>query len=680
MTDSRAAVTCFCVLLALIFAQTAARFGAQAGAQPPETKVLDVLRVHVESDPADAVVTLDPGRVRALHCDVAIIGAGMGGTAAALAATRQHLKVCLTEPTLWVGGQATQQGVSAFDDNQYTDTTGGAATYLQFSRQIREHYAALRKDPSLPVAAAIQTHPVPGPIANPGGCWVGHLCFEPAPAEEILQSTLHRAIASGRLTLLLHTVPVSVDRDDRTLRSVLVYDLGHHQWIRLNALYFIDASELGDLLPLTGLPYRRGAEAQSETHERDAPAEANRRASQSFTYIFVLENARENPIHPPTTAEANSKPAYYSTFLPRYTMVVDYGKGKLLTYGVFEARPNLPGSFWAYRRSVEADKYKPGVFAGDRAMINWSSNDSCDANLLGTDPLLQARALQNAKRLSAGFAWWLQHDVPRDDHSGNGYPSLTLLPHAMGSDDGFSQHPYIRESRRIIALRTIVEEDLAVDFQRHARAAHYPDSIGIGWYAIDIHSCEGKDFVSASKPYQVPLGALIARDLDNLLAASKDIGTTHITNGAYRLHPTEWSIGEAAGITVAQAIQSHTTPARIDQDPAALAHLQRTLVLQSHPIFWFDDVPVGSPTFAAMQLAGQNAWLTLDPATLHGAPSAPATRQEIKAAIHIKSPASSVAAQPTTWKAIAAQGLKTPGLSDRPISRGELAQWLLPSF
>jgi hypothetical protein len=663
----------FCLVVAIIVLVTLTVAPGQAEPQTAETKVLDVLRVQVDGNAANAVVTLQPGPARVLHCDVAIIGAGMGGTAAALAATREHLKVCLTEPTLWIGGQTTQQGVSAFDDNQYTDTTGGTATYLDFSREIREHYATLRKDRSLPLAAAIQTHPAPGPIANPGGCWVGRLCFEPAPAEQILESTLRPAIASGTLTLLLHTVPVSVDRDGRTLRSVLVYDLGHSQWVRLTATYFVDASELGDLLPLTGLPYRVGAEAQSETHERNAPEEANRRASQSFTYTFILEN----PINPSNIAPSQPKPAGYDGFLPQYTMVVDYGKGKLLTYGFFDARPNLPGSFWVYRRSVDAAIYRPGAFAGDRAMINWSSNDHCDANLLGTDPLLQASALQNAKRLSAGFAWWMQHEVPRDDGSGNGYPSLTLLPHAMGSDDGFSQHPYIRESRRILPLRTIVEEDLAVDFQPNARAAYYPDSVGIGWYAIDIHSCERQDFVSASKPYQIPLGALIARDLDNLLAASKDIGTTHITNGAYRLHPTEWSIGEAAGVTVAQAIQSHVTPAQIDRDPAALAQLQNTLAQQGHPIFWFDDVPVGSPSFAALQLAGQNAWITLDPATLHAAPSSPASPEEIAAAIHIKSSTVAPASQSTTWKAIAALGIKTPNLSDRPISRAELAQWLV---
>src|SRR5699024_11797435 len=39
----------------------------------------------------------------------------------------------------------------------------------------------------------------------------------------------------------------------------------------------------------------------------------------------------------------------------------------------------------------------------------------------------------------------------------------------------------------------------------------------------------------------------IARDVANLVPANKNIGTTHITNGAYRLHPVEWSIGEAVG-------------------------------------------------------------------------------------------------------------------------------------
>jgi hypothetical protein len=43
------------------------------------------------------------------------------------------------------------------------------------------------------------------------------------------------------------------------------------------------------------------------------------------------------------------------------------------------------------------------------------------------------------------------------------------------------------------------------------------------------------------------LGALIPIRMENLLPAAKNIGTTHITNGCYRMHPVEWNIGEAAG-------------------------------------------------------------------------------------------------------------------------------------
>jgi ABC-type glycerol-3-phosphate transport system permease component len=54
--------------------------------------------------------------------------------------------------------------------------------------------------------------------------------------------------------------------------------------------------------------------------------------------------------------------------------------------------------------------------------------------------------------------------------------------------------------------------------------------------------------------YSTPLGALISRRTTNLLAAGKNIGTTHITNGAYRLHPVEWNAGGAAASLTALPI------------------------------------------------------------------------------------------------------------------------------
>ena len=256
---------------------------------------------------------------------------------------------------------------------------------------------------------------------------------------------------------------------------------------------------------------------------------------------------------------------------------------------------------------------------------------------------------------------------------------------SMGSADGLAQQPYIRESRRIVALRTIVEQDLAVQFQPGARAQLYPDSVGIGQYPIDIHSCGRKDFTSASKPYEIPLGALIPKASDNLLAASKNIGTTHITNGAYRLHPTEWAIGEAAGATVVWSIHHQTTPRQIDADPTQMEGLQRWLVQDGQPIFWFDDVTRQSPWFQAAQLAATYSWLQADSTSLHFGAAKFLSGAEIVGALKRSNLAATISSDALntlqglsspTWRDVAAAGLKI-SLRTGPVRRGDFADWLL---
>ena len=54
----------------------------------------------------------------------------------------------------------------------------------------------------------------------------------------------------------------------------------------------IDATELGDLLPLAGAEYGVGAETVAETGEPHAqPLEPKPHCVQSFTYMFALERA-----------------------------------------------------------------------------------------------------------------------------------------------------------------------------------------------------------------------------------------------------------------------------------------------------------------------------------------------------------------------------------------------------
>lgn len=653
---------------------------AVAGSTPPSsaagTKVqlLDILRVSAVGNPAAAVVTVTvPAKAPSESCDVVVIGGGTGGTAAALAAARNGSRVCLTEPTRWLGGQMTAQGVSAFDGNRFSSTTGSTASYNELKDGIRDYYLH-RKLPGTR----------DGVKFNPGACWVSEECFEPPVAVQVLHTMLAPYQQAGKLRVWLHSVPVRVQRRGDRITSVLVYDFGNRAWVRLRGRYFIDATELGDLLPLAGADSVTGAESRSQTGEPDARAEADPRAAQSFNWDFILSRDSAHPDQSP-------QPAGYADYQHQYGLTVDYGHGKLLTYGVFRHTPGTPGAFWTYRRVVAANQFPAGMYSSDLSLINWDSNDYCNPDLLSLNPVDQARALQKGKQASLGFLWWLQHRVHRDDGAGNGYPGLRLDKAEMGSPDGLSQFPYIRESRRIRALRTIVEQDVSDHFQHGARAHLYDDSVGIGLYAIDIHSCEHHDFTSQAKPYELPLGALISRNISNLLAASKDIGTTHITNGAYRLHPIEWAIGTAAGTTAAVAQQTGNSPARIDRDSRMRRKLQLLLVEQGQPIFWFDDVLPGTADYTAAQFLAATGILPQPSDSLHFSAQAAmpgealaAALTRVAAATGTEMPAGLVKRLdempgPVSWAALAPAG---HGAAQRQgeVRNGEFARWLLGWF
>ena len=63
----------------------------------------------------------------------------------------------------------------------------------------------------------------------------------------------------------------------------------------------------------------------------------------------------------------------------------------------------------------------------------------------------------------------------------------------------------------------------------------------------------------------------------NLLPAGKNIGTTHITNGCFRLHPVEWNIGEVAGLLAAFAISEDVEPREVKTDARLFEDFARVL-------------------------------------------------------------------------------------------------------
>ena len=530
-----------------------------------------------------------PGRE--LTADLVIVGGGTGGCAAALAACRAGLRVVLTEPTDWLGGQLTAQAVPP-DEHPWIENFGCTRSYREFRDLVRAFYR--ERYPLTPEARA-QRH------LNPGNGWVSRLCHEPRVALAVLDQMLAPHLSSGRLTVLLEHVPVAAETDGDRVRAVQVQDRRTGQRRVLSAPLFVDATELGDLLPLTRTEYVTGTEAHRETGEPHAPAEAAPANQQAFTCCFAVD-------YLPGEDHTLERPAEYDFWRAYVPELTPPWPGPLLSWKTthpitleprevpFDPTLKVSGlNLWTYRRIAAAAQFAPGTYRSDISLINWPQNDYWLGPLVDVPAEEAARHVARAKQLSLSLLYWMQTEAPRPD-GGTGWKGLRLRADVVGTADGLAKAPYIREARRLRAEFTVTEQHIGTEARQaltgkpreEVTAETFADSVGVGAYRIDLHpTTGGKNYLDLScLPFQIPLGALLPRRVENLLAAAKNIGTTHITNGAYRLHPVEWNIGEAAGALAAFCQARRTAPRQVRNTPQLLAEFQQSLRQQGFELEW----------------------------------------------------------------------------------------------
>ncbi|MEO1983079.1 MAG: FAD-dependent oxidoreductase, partial [Fuerstiella sp.] len=388
--------------------------------------------------------------------DIVIIGGGLGGCAAAIGALRNGLKVVMTEATDWIGGQLTSQGVPP-DEHHLIETTGANQSYRELRSRIRKYYSD-----NYPLTDVARKNP----RLNPGNGNVSRLCAEPRVSLAVLEQWLAPFEESGQLVVLHEHVATAADVDgDRVLAvSVRSTKTGDSQVLR--GTYFVDATELGDVLPLTNTEFVTGSEARSATNELHAGETANADNQQSFTMCFAVDHLRgENH-----TIDRPEEYAFWRDFVPQLTPP---WPGKLLDLTYTHPRSGKPKrlgfdpnggksvdgtlNLWTYRRMIDRSLFEPSRFAGDISLINWPQNDYLLGNLVGVSDDEASRHIARAKQLSLSLLYWLQTEAPRPD-GGTGFPGLRLLPDLMGTQDGLAKAPYVRESRRIQAEFTVLEE------------------------------------------------------------------------------------------------------------------------------------------------------------------------------------------------------------------------------
>ncbi|MBB5868971.1 hypothetical protein F4553_002350 [Allocatelliglobosispora scoriae] len=528
-----------------------------------------------------------------MEADILVVGGGLGGVAAALGALRAGRRVILTEEFDWLGGQLTSQAVPP-DEHSWVEQFGVTASYRALREGIRDYYR--RHYPLTSAARAVRE-------LNPGAGHVSRLCHEPRVAVAVLEAMLAPYRGSGRLRVLQPYRPIAAQADGDRVTSVTLAHRDSGELVTVSAPYVLDATETGELLPLTGTEFVTGFESQHETGEPSAPDIADPTNMQAMSVCFAIDHVDGDH-----TIDRPDSYGFWRDYQPAFwgDRMLSFRSPNPRTLSISERSftPNPDddplavladqrvnpgdGNLWTFRRIAARRMFVDGSYESDICLVNWPMIDYFEAPIIGV-PDAEAHVAA-ARELSRSVLYWLQTQAPRAD-GGTGFPGLRLRSDVTGGGaGGLAQAPYIRESRRIRAERTVVEQDLSLSVRGDKGAVSYPDAIGVGMYRIDLHPSTGGDnYIDVgSCPFEIPLGALIPQRMENLLPAGKNIGTTHITNGSYRLHPVEWNVGEVAGALAAFCLTRGESPRAVRNTPGLLAEFQALLVRDGVELRWPD--------------------------------------------------------------------------------------------
>lgn len=123
----------------------------------------------------------------------------------------------------------------------------------------------------------------------------------------------------------------------------------------------------------------------------------------------------------------------------------------------------------------------------------------------------------------------------------------------------------VREGRRIHGRYTVTADDL-IEGRQH------PDAVTRVTFGVDIHATRPdaggayNDEGIKARPYDIPLRALIAKDVCNLMMAGRCISGDFIAHASYRVTGNAVAMGEAAGVTAARAAKSGRLPHQVPWD------------------------------------------------------------------------------------------------------------------
>jgi hypothetical protein len=549
-----------------------------------------------------------------LQYPIVVVGGSTAAYSATLGALQAGAQVCLIQPQWFVGGQFTAQALSAPDDAPLMMPKAVIPPQELDPNQIdNAEEFCLSRSQRLFREKQRQLQPVAGRVVqNPGGSWVSHFSVTPVISVIALNEALEPYIQTKQLTLIPLAEPIQVLLETpmgefRQVVGVVFCDLETGIQFTVKGDVIIEATDLGDLLELGQIESRVGQESRSETGEAVLPEEPKPMCQQAFTVCAVVEKvASGNTIPVKAPSGYGMDPWLDPKTFPSTFWVKSQGQ--------WQGR-DFYHSFGMFRyRRLSRSVVDNTVYEGDTSVINWGTSPlgpdapkGCGndylfgAVLTGVSRAERQRNIQRGRDRIQAYLHFLQTQAA---------PDLSPRGDLTWSKDGIALEPYIREARRGVALTTIRHEDVAAKFFPHSVRAHgFEDSVGIGQYHyLDFHPNEAPGHVDLgeegkrSLPFTIPLGALIPLRTERFILSAKSIGTTHITNSAYRMHPIEWAIGEAGGHLAAFVLSEGTSIREVANQVKLKRKFQGHLARFGIPLYWFNDISHEDPDFEAIQV------------------------------------------------------------------------------
>jgi hypothetical protein len=196
--------------------------------------------------------------------DFCVVGGGLAGLSAAIAASRKGLKVVLVHDRPVLGGNASSEirmWILGAKGNQNHET--GIIEELLLENSYR----------------------------NPNGNW------------SIWDSILYEKVRfEENITLLLNCTCNGINMNGSKIRSVRAWQMTTETWYTIEADYFADCSGDSILAPLSGAEFRLGREARGEFGESLAPEKADNLRIGQGIIIQAREMTTPQKFIPPTWA------------------------------------------------------------------------------------------------------------------------------------------------------------------------------------------------------------------------------------------------------------------------------------------------------------------------------------------------------------------------------------------